>query len=305
MVKIFLYFLFGLTAVCCHPENSPARDISSENNPDSVKIINCYFTPSVSFLRSTYRDFATSPLFNSGYGLNFGLGWIKEMEKWENVYETDVNLAYMKAKAPGSSFFETSVKAYFISVQIYDHYLRKTEKFSNEKYDIKLGGALASNLNTRINPSLQNNTLGIEALINFMFSAKVTKDISRKKEKIQNWILFKRTVYPVKRNLSFQLNAGLVNMNYRPGYIYTERGELNGMETGLFRYYFSGYKWTVNGWRFGTRLEFATFRPNGNGHKWSYLWDAAHAPGRFEPFQMASHRIQYTLMFNYSKRKKL
>lgn len=298
-------FIIGILIFLLNLPYSKAQDISTLSKPDSITLINCYFAPSISLLETTYRDFATSPLFYSGYGLNFGLSWIKEMKQWENAFEMNLAFSYVKANAPKSNYFKTTVNAYFINAQCYDHYLRKIDKFSNDKYDVKLGGALATSLNSRINTSLQNNSLGIEALLNFMISAKATRDVSRKQEKVQNWLIFKRTVYPVKRSLSFQLNAGLLNMNYRPGYAYIENGVLNGMSTNVFSYFLTGYKWTVNGWRLGTRIEFTGFRPNGNGHKWSYLWDAASLPGRFEPFQMASHRIQYTLMFNYTKRKKI
>ncbi len=95
---------------------------------------------------------------------------------------------------------------------------------------------------------------------------------------------------------SFQLNGGILNLNYRPGYAYTGLEEIDGSQTDLVGYWLGGHRWAVNGWRFQTRLEYTNYRPNGNGHRVSYLWDALHAPGNHESLHMASHRICYTLL---------
>ncbi|MFN4000396.1 hypothetical protein [Algoriphagus sp.] len=260
------------------------------------------FTPSVGFVQSGFRDFATSPLYYQGPGLHLGLGWYWEGAKWENGFEANLNLAFTQSKAPNSEYFQTGHSAVFINSQIYNSYLRKIDNWSFRDYTFKVGGTFISDFNTRINTSLQNATGGFEALANLMLAGKVEKDISRTQSKEFGFWFLKRTLNPAKRKLSFQLNAGLLNFNWRPGYSYVLDSEINGSDSKLTEYFFASHSWSLNGWRLGSRLEYSVIRPSGNGMKFSYVWDAAHAPGKFENFQMASHSIRYTLIVNSSKK---
>jgi len=257
-----------------------------------------FFTTSYGLMNAKYRDFATSPLFYSGPGFLFNLGNMRMTSKWENVFELGLSFSLVSARIPKSSYLQAHTNAYFINTQFYDSWLIKIDKLSGEKYDVKLGGVLVSNFNSRLNPSFQNAGAGIEFLVNGMFSGKICWDISRKSEKIRNLYFIKQTLSPVKRSIAFQLNTGLLNMNFRPGYAYLSDGAINGSDTKWVSYFLSGHSWSVNGWRFGSRLEYTKYKPNGNGIKWSYIWDALNAPGKFESLQVASHSIQFTLMFN-------
>ena len=88
----------------------------------------------------------------------------------------------------------------------------------------------------------------------------------------------------------------MLNLNYRPGYAYNADVALDGSNTDPLAFLLDGHVWKINGYRLGTQLDYTKYIPNGNGHRWSYIWDIAQAPGRFEPFEMVTHRIQYTLL---------
>jgi hypothetical protein len=135
-----------------------------------------------------------------------------------------------------------------------------------------------------------------------MASGQIIRDVSRKTQRQLNLWLFKPTLKPVKKELLFQFNAGLLNLNSRPGYAFYYFEEIVGLETQLSSWLLSNYKWTLNGWRFNTAFEYIKYLPNGNAKSWSYVWDAANAPGRFETFQMASHQIRYTYYFHTKTR---
>lgn len=249
-----------------------------------------------------FRDFATSPLFYRGGGLSFGHGWLNINNNRERHTELDFLGNITLAKTPKSNYFQTATSSFFFAVNGYFHYLQTVKKISKSKNTIRFGGAFLSTQNIRINPGLMNASAGLETFLNLMFSAKIERDISRNTVKDFRLLFIKKQLQPVKRKISFQLNAGIINLNRRPGYAYVYDSELNGTKTNGIKWIFDSYQWSLNGWRFQTRIEFSKYRPSGNGRKIAYLWDIAHAPGKFEPFQMAIHRIQYTLIINNNRK---
>ncbi|MGF1636009.1 MAG: hypothetical protein ACFCUU_02975 [Cyclobacteriaceae bacterium] len=281
--------------------SAQAQDASDDATEVATNYVLRYFAPSFGFLNANYRDFATSPLFYEGPGIHIGLSWLWESARWENALETDFNFSAANAVAPESSYFEFTTTSIFLNNQVYNHYLRKIDQLSSERFDVKLGGAFISNFNARINSELQNAAAGIEVLANLMLAGKIETDVSRTESKTQKIWFIRYTLRPEERRLSFQLNTGLLNMNWRPGYAYLSDSEFNGSETGGLGYLLAGHRWSMNGWRFGTRLEYTKYKTNGNGTKLSYLWDVAHVPGRHEAFQMASHTFKYTLLINTNK----
>jgi hypothetical protein len=77
--------------------------------------------------------------------------------------------------------------------------------------------------------------------------------------------------------------------------------EMDGNGVGGFSSLMKAYAWSLNGWRVGTKIEFSKIASSGNGFKIAYVWDMTNAPGKHEAFQMASHRIQYSLIINKNK----
>jgi len=283
-------------------------NVFGQLNSDSIqqtdKLAANYYTKlSASITHPVYRDFATSPLFFRGIGLNLTAGWLNQSDLRERIFQIETVAAAMSPKTPKSDLIKARGLSFFGQLNAFYQELWKLEKFSSSRNNIKIGGALLITQNARINRGLQNNALGLESIYNLMASAQIKRDISRRKKKKINLFLFKPILKPVKRDLRFLLNIGVLNVNYRPGYAYSYDSELVGTETGPVKWEFDNYKWSLNGWRIQTQLEYIKYLNNGNARSWSYIWRAAHIPGRHEAFQMASHQIQFTLFFNSKKSK--
>lgn len=300
--KVFLMKISLLITTFFISIQGYTQDTDSLNVSDNHSPINYYSQLSLGLTSPIYRDFATSPLFYRGVGINLGSAWLKHSDTRERKFKIGVGLNAMSALVPESDFINLGGSVTLVNLNLYYQRLWKLESLSNSKNNVKVGGAVITSQNIRINPSLNNNALGLENISNVMASGQLTRDISRKEPKQLNLLIFKPILKPVKRDFKFQLNAGILNFNYRPGYAYSYDSEMIGLETNPLSWAFSNYKWSMNGWRLNTQIEYIEYLPNGNARSWAYIWDAAHAPGKFEAFQMASHRIQYTLYFHNKKR---
>ncbi len=246
-----------------------------------------------------YRDLATSPLFYSGPGLDLSLAWHREKSKGEKTFLLATSFGIPNAQMASNTGFAVKSSAMFSHSTLSYSHLHNISKWNKGKWKFWAGGNLTNSFNVRMNKSLGNNAVGIEAFVNLMASFKVGYDLSHERSGTRKILfIFDREISPKKQFAHFKLNAGLLNWNYRPGYAYKEMPELDGTKTNPFQFAFAGYDWSRNGYRLGTELSFTKFNVSGNAVQWAYLWDAIHAPGRFEPFQMAMHRIKFTLFFN-------
>lgn len=262
-----------------------------------------YYTQlSVGLVEPIYRDFATSPLFYNGLGINLNAASIKRSDFRDRVFDFGLGFNMMSAKVPKSDFIQSGASALFGHLGFYYHELWKIKALSNQNYNLKVGGSFITSQHVRFNQSLENNAVGLENLSNLMASAQITRDVSRRKTKKLNLFLFKPSLKPVKRDLRLLVNVGVLNFNFRPGYAYSYDSEIIGTETNPVQWAFSNYSWSLNGWRAQTHLEFTTYLPNGNARSIAYIWEAANAPGKHEAFQMASHRIQFAIQFHTKKR---
>lgn len=296
-IKTPLLLLLLLVSAQVYSQERDSISITEEKAP-----INYYTQFSLGLTNPIYRDFATSPLFFSGIGIDLNTTWLKRSDKRERIFEFGFGISAQSPRVPESDFIQPGGMGGFANFRFFYQELWKLDFLSNAKNNTKVGGAFIMTQNVRANPALQNNAMGLENLTNLMASAQWTRDISRTETKQLNLWLFKPTLQPVKRELRFLLNVGVLNFNYRPGYAYSYDSEMNGMETNPVTWAFSNYKWSLNGWRLKTQLEYIKYLPNGNARSLSYVWEALHAPGKHEAFQMASHRIQFTIYFNTKTR---
>ena len=202
------------------------------------------------------------------------------------------------AKTPKSFYYQTYTQAFFLRGELYYHLLYDIKRLSSSFCSFKLGGAVVYSSSVRFNQSIGNNGIGVDNLVNLMVAVKLDRDISRKSQKAIDFLLFTKVMNPKKRDLSFQLNTGILNLNYRPGYTYSYSGEINGVETNPINWFFQNYRWSVNGWRLSSKFNYTLYLPNGNARQFSYVWDAISAPGRHSGFEMATHRLQITFLFN-------
>lgn len=272
-------------------------------SPDSTKPGYDYFRLlSLGSSTAVYRDFATSPLFYRGPGVVLSNAWLKRSDRRERLLELDFRFGMPSARIPESNFIQPKTASTFPQLNFRYSRLYKIKALKSVKNQLRAGGTFLSTLNLRLNPNLQNNATGFENLTNLMVTAQLTRDISRTQLRQLNFWIWKPKLNPVKRELRFRFDAGLLNWNYRPGYTYTSMEELNGVETNPITWLLSRYSWSMNGTRFQTVAELVKYLPNGNARSWSYVWEQATAPGKIETLQMAFHQIRYTWYFNSNKR---
>lgn len=273
LVSLFVTFSFTGNAAITH------------TGKDSVSK---FLLLSGNFNYAVFRDFSTSPLFYDVLGVGVGFGTLNSTPKRD--HQTDFN---MNAHIGNAQFY---------NFNLYYHYIHALPIFKSPKWNFKLGGAFLFTQNIRINEPLRNAQAGLESIMNLMLVGKVNWDISRTKAKTVKFLGNTREKKAIKRFLSFQCQIGLLNFNHRPSqYSFVYLGAINGTATNPAMWLFDKYSWSLNGWRLGTQIEYSWFRSSGNGRKIAYIWEATHCPGNFESFQMAIHKIQYTIIINNKK----
>ena len=238
---------------------------------------------------SSFRDFATSPLVYSGAAGQFVLGVIRRDEQIES------NFAFRFSSGIYISPDNTSERTSAVASIIFLDYSRlyQIKALSSDKWNFKVGGKIDLTGNIRQNPNLLNSGVGFESFQTFFGSVKVTHDISRKEPQKGKFLFFRYNRKPVKRELSFQLNPSLVNSTYRNGYAYVGQSGVTGSNNPFDDYHFSAF----SGFRINTAFDYTTYLKNGNGIKWSYLWDAYKTGGNLSKFEMSHHIIQVALLF--------
>ena len=146
---------------------------------DSSKAINgknYYLVLSAGLKNAIFRDFATSPLFYNGYGLELHTEWLKRSQQKERSLEFGLGFYSMSARIPKSDYIQPRTNAVFAQGNIRYNRLFQLKSFSNTRFNYKLGGTLQTTQNLRLNPNLDNNGLGLENITNIMFSAQITSD---------------------------------------------------------------------------------------------------------------------------------
>lgn len=259
------------------------------SNKEIRKARPTYIGLTMGFSSSKYRDFATSPLFYSGTPIYFGVS----RHRLDDKKETHAGISF----SSGSYLNEYNRHTAGSSVQVLSVYyaqLFKLNKLSSDKLNIKAGGLFTTTANLRINERLLNNALGLELIPTLFGSIKLTKDISRKEEKQKKFIFFKYRLKERTRNLSFNLNIGLVNSSLRNGYAYAGQSSILNEPKLFDRYEFKMF----SGFRMSSALDYTIFLSNKNKVQLSYLWDAYKTGGELDQFNMIMHTIKITLLFN-------
>jgi hypothetical protein len=261
---------------------------SAQTNPEGKDSVSKFIMLSGHLNYAVYRDFATSPLFYNLVGGGVGFGALYTTPTWDHLVDFNMNAHIGNAE--------------FFNFNVYYHYIHSLPIFKTPKLNLKLGGAFLYTQNVRINPPLRNAQAGLEAIMNVMLVGKLNWDISRTSSKSVKFFRKKIEKKPIHRNLSFLCQIGVFNFNFRPNqYSFVYLGSINGTATNPAMWLFEEYRWSWNGWRLGTQIEYSWYKSTGNGRKIAYIWEAAHCPGNFEAFQMGIHKIQYTIIINNNK----
>jgi hypothetical protein len=265
----------------------PSFDIDSAHT--SPKNRPSYFVSGIGVGSGILRDKATSPLYYRGATLLFSLGSQRTDTKVDRLFSANMSLGEFISEQNG-----TASSSSFIGLDMYYQKLYRLTRFSAGKWNTKIGGALVSTLNIRINPSFMNNALGLESVNNLMLAGKTTFDISRNRaKKFKLWFI-KGDLKPKKMHLSAQLNIGLLNLNYRPSYAYNYSPSMEGTEMqNIFGHYSVG----LRGFRVQSRIDYTHYIKNGNAYRFSYLWDAYRARNKFEPLDLATHTLAFYFLF--------
>lgn len=248
-----------------------------------------YISLGVGFNRNSFRDFATSPLFYSGIIPTYSVGYKKNDDKREGLFDIHYTAGSQKYK-----IVENDTKTKFWSLTFNYHKLYQIKSWSNEKWNFKTGGAVQITNNFRINEILENNAYGYEGFLNVLFSNKISRDISRNRTINKIFWIFHYNRKPRKREISYQLNIGACNNYVRNGFIYLGQSDvinnfhlLDNYKAGIFK-----------GYRINSSLNYTIYLKNKNAIQFSYNWDALSTIGKFDRFDMASHRLNFSLLFN-------
>jgi len=191
--------------------------------------------------------------------------------------------------------FNTEIYASDVkSAEVLYSRLYQINKNSSNGINIKLGGMINVIGNLRINPGLQNNTLGFEVVPTGFGSVKIQKDLSRLTQKEGRFLFFNYLLSPRQKSLSCRINLGLINAAYRNGYVYTVQGDAINKPNP-----FSGHSLSLfSGFRLNTAIDYYIGLGNSNAIQLSYLWDGYSTGGDFEPFQMVSNTFRFTFLFS-------
>jgi len=236
------------------------------------------------------RDFATSPLTYTGVFIAAGGFKINLDKRRETEWGTPFSVGFF-----ANTFNDHSSSSTLVSFSPYYSELYRLNALSSDKLNVKIGGMLQATVIGRLNPDLQNNSLGLEIIPTLFGSIKGTLDVSRTTDKDKKFLFFKYKREKRQKSLAFRLNTGLVNASYRNGFAYSGQSFLVN-ETQLF----DDYQFKVfSGFRMSSSLDYTLYsRKTTNAVQISYVWDALQTGGDLDTFEMAQHGLRFTLLFN-------
>lgn len=286
------FLLLLLCPLCAWAQETakPTDPFSAqEPKPGARYVRPKYYELGAGFDIASFRDLATSPLTYSGVGGEFTANIIRRDAAIENVLGfTVASGTYLTSPSPG----ETTVSS---AQSLFVRYMRlfRVNPHATGKWNMKVGGMFDFTTNLRQNPALLNASTGFEIVHTIFLTGKVTRDISRKEERRRKIWFVKFTQKPKDRELAFQLSPSLINSTYRNGFAYLGQSAVIGSKDYLKHYEFSGF----SGFRVKTQLDYTRYLKNGNGIRYSYIWDAYKTGGSLPKFEMAHHMLQLALMF--------
>ena len=225
---------------------------------------------------TNFRDFATSPLWYVGNPFHLSLAHIDLDEKRKSSFQLSYSAGNFKDHSEQSDA-TSQVNIFAINyVELF-----QLPKLSHATFNVKVGGQFNSTAIIRDNPLLGNNGQGFEVISTVFGAVKGTIAVAKKESRI-------------KSNLALGLNLGLLNSAYRNGFIYTRQSPLLNQDTIT-----DGYQFHVfSGYRINSIIDYTIWLKNKNGVRLSYEWDAFRTGNEQNEFEMATHLLKLSLMFN-------
>lgn len=244
--------------------------------------------------KGSMRDFATSPITYKGVLFNYSFGYIKMDTTRETRFSTRFNHGTYKYKRTDGIDLKAKTSMYVLYLNYQKLY--QLEKFSNRKWNVKLGGMADVNMDVRINDDLMNAGVGYEVFNTFFLSGKVTRRFKRHEEVNKKFLFIKYRLNPMVSMLSYQLNVPVMNNTVRNGFAYIGNEGIN--TTPVFK----GYEAKAfSGIRLCSELAYTRQIQNGNMWRLAYWWDAYAAGKSFNRFEMANHIVEFSLLFHLDK----
>lgn len=255
------------------PQALAQEDLGKNTRPAYLKI-------SSGISRSSFRDFATSPLIYSGQPVYLGLAHLD--------FDSNRTSLFSLTYSFGSYTNEFNHHESISSVKTLSmNYLElfQLKSIQSEKWNLKVGGRLNATANHRENELLQNNGEGVDIVGTLFGSVSVTRYIKRKER--QN------------DQLSLTFHTGLINSSYRNGYAYVNQSALLNSDE-----FFDDYQLEIfSGFRLASAIDYTFFLKNYNAVQVSYLWDAYHTGREEGEFEMATHTLACSILFNLKQSK--
>ncbi len=263
------HYLFAQKSEDVYGADSSTTTASNASRPAYLDI-----TYGISY--SSFRDFATSPLFYVGNPHYIAVSHIDVDSKRESSFRLSYSFGNFNHSAAQNEAVSTVNSIAVNYLELFEF-----RKISSSKFNLKLGGQLNSTANLRDNAVLGNNSDGFEVISTLFGAVKGTLDMSGKQGKR-------------KRNLACGLNIGLINSSYRNGFIYTRQSPLlnrDHINDGYEFRFFSGY-------RINSTVAYTAWLQNGNAIQLSYVWDIYQTGGNQDQLEMAAHLLTLSILFN-------
>ncbi len=267
----------------------PFAGFSQSNSDVPGKSGSIYIGLESGITSTAFRDWATSPLFYRGKSPWFSASFIK----LKPSRRSNLSFSY----SSGNFFTKTERQIYVSQVQWFRvdysrlYALKKRRKHG---WNFELGGELSFFGDFRSNPNLLNNSFGNEYFGTLSASSAVSKDISRKASKEGKFLFFKYKLNPRKRQIRVYLTPGLLNAVYRNDFSYINQSSILN-EPNIY----DNYRLKIpSGMRFRSGIDYTFFLNNNNGFQIGYEWNFNKSSFTSKSFEMASHLIKGTILFN-------
>lgn len=248
-----------------------------------------YIDISFGLSHSGFRDFATSPLRYSGTPVFTALTHLE----MDDSRKSQITLSYAFGDySTKLNEHNTGSKVNTISLNYLELY--QIGKLSSPKFNFKMGGQFNATVNHRQNEDFFNNSEGVDIIATLFGSVKGTLDLSRSTPSKRKFLFFRYRAKKRVKKLSYTLNAGLINSSFRNGFAYLSSSTPINRDD-----FFADYELKVfRGFRLNSALDYTVFLDNTNAVQFSYLWDAYKTGGHHDNFEMVSHTLKCSLLFN-------
>jgi len=263
-------------------------DAMAQENLNAYPFVQSNFLEiSVNANHIQFRDFVSSPLYYNGITSQFNLALVKKRDKMER----SVGLSYSSGNVSNDDFNQIT-EAEISSFSFHYHYLKHIEGLSSNTFNTKIGGLFDVLGNYRTNEKLNNYGISYEIIPTLFLSARTEVDVSRKEQK--NIFFDRIRLLPRKRLISYQLDFGLLNSNFRVDQSYLINSSVSNDLDFIAATRFNGF----SGFRFSSLLEYTISLKNSNAYRISYGWSVLTTGNDRMRFEQSNHFLGISILFN-------